>query len=733
MTSVSVEGNSRIESSTVIAQINTQAGKPLDPAIINRDVKEIFRSGFFEQVSVRQKPAGNGVAVIFSVKEKPAIKELKVVGTDAVSSDTFLEKLNLSAKKFLDRKKINVGIEEVKKYYQSKGYYGTEIEYSVKQVGTNQVDVTFNVTEGEKKVIRELSFQGNQQIDSSDLRDVLQTSRYKWWISWLTGSGVVKQEDLDTDVKELTKYYLNHGFVDVKIAEPLVEQTAEGLIIVYKISEGPVFHYRKITASGTLLDNSVAKTIEGIDSKSGDIFNAEKLHQDTFKVSDKFTDIGYAFANVDPLTSIDREQKKIDLNFQVNKGRLIHISRINISGNQKTNDNVIRRSLKINETDLFSSSKIRRSQELLQRLGYFDEVTITPEPALTEDEVDLGVSVKEGSTGSFSAGVGFSTDEGFLVNSQISENNLFGTGNSVGLNINTGSQTHSYVLSFNNPRVNDSQWSLGTQLLSTMRKYSDFDLNQTGGSVTAGYPLVFLGPEFLDDVRFSLGYELMQNKIDSVDQDAAQIIKDSEGSFLTSSVLPQLVRNTINNPLNPTKGSRQSLRMEFAGLGGDSEYWKTDVSNTFYQGLWDSPLGKFVFSQRTTFGYGEAYNGDTFPLFRRYFPGGINSVRGYDARHMGPHDANDSYYGGNKQLVGNFELIIPLVDSIGLNAVTFYDVGNAFDDEESINISDLRQAFGWGIRWRTPIAPIRLEIGYPLDPQSGDSPSVINFSFGSPM
>lgn len=730
--SVRVEGNSRIEAETILLQVSSSTGQMLDPDTVQRDIKAIYQTGFFDQVAAKQRRENGGCILVFSVQEKPAIREVRVEGNKEISTDTFKEKLNLGGKRFLDKRKIELGIEEVKKYYQSEGYYDTEVEYDLVPAKQNQVDLVFRVRENDKKVIRRIAFEGNKDISDSELKDQIKTSRYKWWISWLTGSGTVKQEELDQDVKTLTKYYLTKGHVDVRVGEPVIQETEDGLKIVFRINEGGVYNFGRIAAAGTLLENSAQKTLEGIESKPGELFNVEKLQKDAFTISEKYTDVGFAFANVDPVTNINRKDRTVDVTYMIDKGQLIRVNRINITGNEKTNDNVIRRSLKIGEGELFSSSKIRRSQELLQRLGYFDEVTITPEPTDDKNQVDLGVSVREGMTGSFSAGAGVSSGEGFIFSTRISENNLFGTGNSLAFDSSFGTTRENFILSFNNPRVSDSQWSLGTDLLSTKREFDEFDRDMQGGTVTVGYPLWFLGPEYLEDVRFSLAYQLLAVDITDVEEDAPQLVKDQAGASTSSSMTPRLIRNTIDNPLDPTKGSRQVLGVELAGLGGDQEFWLAEGSNSFYYPLWQSPIGLFVFSQRVHLGYGETFNGDPFPLFRRFFPGGINSVRGYEARRLGPNE-DGKFYGGNKELVANFDFIWPIISSIGLSGVFFYDAGNAFDDEESIDIGELKQAIGWGIRWRSPIAPIRVEVGYPLDKEEGDKSVVLNFTFGAPL
>lgn len=729
ITAIAVEGTNRVDSSSVLLQVESEIGQQFSSATIEEDIRRIYRMGFFSKVDA----VNDHGSLVFRLVERPAIREVKIEGNDELSRETVEEQLRLTSRRFLDKQKIALGVQELKKYYEQEGYYGTEIEFEIDEQSADQVDLLVKIKEGEKKVIRELAFEGNQRIATRDLRKQLQTSTYKWWISWLTGSGIVKDEDLDRDIALLNQHYLNHGYLDVKVTKPLIETNDEGIRLVYQVSEGEQYNVRTVGVSGDLVDGNSEKTLEGVEIKEGEVFNVSTVREDTFRVSEKFTDVGYAFANVEPVTKIDREARMVDLTFSVSKGELITVDEILISGNNKTRDNVIRRSLKINERELFSSSAIKRSQELLQRLGYFEEVTITPAPSEKDREVDLNVAVREGSTGTFSAGAGISSGDGFIISSRISENNLFGSGNALTLDLNTGNRRENYVLSFDNPRLNDTQWSLGLDALSVQRVYDDFDRSQIGGSIRVGYPLWFLGPDYLDDMRFGFAYELLKITIDDVEEDAPQLVMDEEGTSISSSVTPSIVRNTIDNPLFPTKGSRQTVSFETAGLGGDERFWLSQAANTLYHPLWKSPFGTFVFSHRVQFGWGESFNDDPFPLFKRFFPGGINSVRGYDSRELGPKDEEGNEYGGNKQLVTNFEMIFPIVESFGLNGVAFYDIGNAFDDGESIAYEDLRHAVGWGIRWRSPIAPIRIEFGYPLDKEEGDKSVVTNFSFGSPL
>jgi len=599
---VEIRGNVRVEEASIRIQIKTKPGTRLQPSLVEADIKEIYRTGFFDQVTAKLEKKNGTKTLVFEVLEKPAIRNVFLEGNEQVDEETLKEKLNINARRFLDRTKINASIEQAKAYYASRGYYGTQIHYDVTPVEERQVDLTLHIEEGKKKILRKVIFEGNQRTPTSELSDIIKTSSYSWWSSWITGTGTVTDEQLDNDVKALTNYFLTHGYVDVKVSKPVVEEIgdkSQDLHVTFKIYEGDVYSFQEITATGTLLNNNEAKTLEGIESKKGEVFNIEKLRHDTFTVSEKFTDIGYAFANVVPQTEIDRDRKAVRIDFQVDKGALVGINRINVTGNKKTGDNVIRRTLKIQEGEIFSSSKIKKSQELLQRLGYFDEVTITPDPSAVQDEVVLTVAVREGSTGTFSVGAGVTSGEGFVVTSRVAENNILGTGRALSFDINSGSQTQNYILSFDDPRVNDSYWSFSADALSVKRQFDDFDRKEAGGALGVGYPLWFLGEEDRDDIRFSLKYELLDIDISNVVAEAADLIKRSVGTTLSSSVTPQLVRNTIDNPLDPHSGSRQIASVEIAGLGGDQEFWLGQLGNTVYYPLWKSSVGPFLFSQRS--------------------------------------------------------------------------------------------------------------------------------------
>ncbi len=733
---IEIIGNQRVDKETVRVQLSSKPGEELNRQNVSEDIKKIYKTGFFTDVKAKVKNTLNGVVLAYFVNEKSAIRNINISGQEEFDEEEILEKLNLKDQRFLDPKKVKANIEELRKEYQDKGLYGTKVNYRIDQAPNGEVDLVVNINEGEEKRIRKIVFQGNQQLRASDLSGQIDTARYKWWSSWITGSGVANDEKLDNDKKRLTEHYLRKGFAEVKVAKPQIVDTTDGINIVYNVNEGQRYNFGEISVVGDLIDNNQNKTLDKIKSANGKTFNVDYLRQDTFGISDKFTDIGYAFANVEPLTKVNRENKTVDIAYKVSKGELTHVNKILFNGNDKTRDNVLRRNLKIQEQEVFSSSKIRRSQELLRRLGFFDEVTIVPQPTDDAQKVNLNVGVKEAQTGTFSIGAGVSSGDGVLFNGRVSENNVLGTGNSISVDVNTGTTTNNFLLSFTNPRVNDTYLSFGVSGQSVIRRFDNFDRTITGGGISLGYPLLFLGTDtdYLDDIRVSLGYQYNKIEIDNLDDDAPQLVIDQEGETTASSILPRLIRNTIDNPLDPSSGSRQVLNLEYAGLGGEENFWLVNFNNSWFYPIIETNAGDIVFSQRIKFGWGENISGDgQFPLFRRFFPGGIDTNRGFAARELGPQDENGNEFGGNKQLLGTFETIFPISQSIGLKGVLFYDVGNAFDDEESINFGELRHSVGWGFRWRSPIAPIRIEIGHPLNREEGDNSIAFNFSLGAPI
>lgn len=731
---VRVIGNQRIDTAAILAQLPRKSGN-FTQEEINKGVKAIYQTGFFDQVNAT---IVSGNILQFNVAEKPLVRKIYVEGNEEVDTDDLLPVLKLGANRFLDRYRVDTLRKSGVTYYQQKGFYDAELAASVVPVGDNQVDITFRVTEGKRLKLSSIEFRGLSALDEGDFKDAMQTKEYAWWKSWLTGSGRLNKELLEADQGAIRQVLLDKGYVDGSVSDGVIERRGDDLALVFDVVEGDQFHIGNVKVSGDLIDGDQSKTLEGIKLTSGEVFNATKLREDSFTITDKFADQGYAFANVIPNTGVNPAEKKVNLEYIVTKGKPVTVDRIQITGNKKTYDNVIRREMEIQEQEQFSSSKVKRSRELLQRLGYFNQVNVTPETIPgKEDSVNLNVNVQEGQTGQFSAGAGYSSADGVLFNARITENNIFGTGKSVDLNADIGTETNNYSLSYRDRRFQDTYLSLGVEGYRTERKYDDFDRELTGAGFIAGYPLDRMLGESLQDISASLRYDIANVDIVSVDPEAAPLIQDSKGAATSSSITPALTRNTINNPLNPTEGSQQVLSYEYGGVGGDLDYNLFSAKNTVYHPIVSLGSGTLVFSNRTRFDYGVAPDKygegpDFYPLFKRFFPGGINTIRGYESRSMGPK-VGDSEYGGNKQFINNTELIFPLVESAGIRGVVFFDIGDAFDDNQSLDFGELRKAYGAGLRWQSPLGPIRIEFGFPMDKEEGDGDMQTMFTFGAPF
>lgn len=734
--SVEIEGCRRVDAQAVQEQLEHRSGT-VTAAQIDSDVKRIYATGFFDQVSATLVDDGEKKSlkrIKYRVVEKAIVRKVFIQGNDEVDEDELSEIFTFGSARFVGKAKLHALMRQAESFYQARGYYDATLDYSMTPVADNQVDVTVLVKEGERYHIDQISFRGLKELDEDQLLDVMQTKTYKWWSSWLFGTGRLNEEMLENDRSLIRQFFYDNGLLDASISEPAIEKKDGEITIQFNVKEGQPYSVSGIQVEGDLIEESPEKTLEGITSKSGETFNASFMRADAFLISDKFSDIGYAYANVVPDTQIDAQNKQVGLVYRVDQGKPVTVRNINVRGNKKTYDHVIRREMRIDEQELYSGKKVKRSQTLLERLGYFEEVNISTDSTERDDQVDLTVNVREGSTGSFSAGAGYSTSDGAIFNMRLSEDNIFGTGKRVVANLDVGTQRENIILSYVDRRFLDSFTSMGVDLLATERMFIDFDRSMKGGSILFGYPLEEWLGEWSQDVSASVKYEYLDIDINNVDvNDAAQLVIDSQGNATASGVTPRLVRSTINNRLNPTSGSRQILQVELTGLGGSEEYYLFEAENQIYYPFWEPSFGPFVFSWRADVGYGETYDGDPFPLFRRYFPGGINSVRGFDARTLGPKDQNGNEFGGSKQLISNFEVIFPLINAAGLRGVVFYDFGEAFDDNINISLADLRRAYGFGLRWMSPLGPIRIEFGFPADRRAGEDSVVTQFSFGGPL
>lgn len=746
---VRLEGNSRVEAAAIRVHIGQPTGAPLDEDRIDRDIKAIYGMGFFDDVWVSTKPSPQGPVLVYHVKERPYVTGIEFEGIDKVIREDVEAVINVRERNILDPRQAWLGIQQARKLYTSEGYPDASIEYELRPGEDNTAEIVYSIEEGPLVRVADIRLEGVRVFKQRALRKLM-TTRSEWMLSWLTGAGLLNEDELATDVERLTAYYYDNGYIHVRVDEPFIERVDDGMVVTIRIEEGPLFKIGEITFAGQLLlpeDRLLA--ISRL--TAGGVFRASELREAIFALTEAYGDLGHAFADVVPGTRVRAEDEEVDIAFEFDGGPVVAVRRIEIRGNTKTRDHVVRRALRLQEGQRFSGSGLTRSKVRIQRSGHFETVELSTKRTGTEDEVDLLVEVKEGRTGSFSAGAGYSSDDEVLFNARIAERNLFGRGQSLVVNTDMGTIRQNFQFSFTEPWFGGRPLSLGFDLFDWQLEFDRFVRGGRGFAVRLSYPLEELGLYrlarlSLRDVRAGIEYRLEESEIDGIRRAAPPSVKAEEGARMTSSVKPVITRNTLDHPFDPTRGSRQILSAEFAGLGGDTDFLKIEASSRWFWPVYATKAGRRLVHSlgvRLGFGLGDSgASGEELPLFKRYFPGGINSVRGYDTRSLGPEeefreDDGVSYVkeaiGGSQQLIITNELIFPVLADAGLKAVVFVDAGNAFTASGGIDLGDLRYAVGWGIRWLSPMGPLRIEVGYPLDPKDGEDSSIVQFSLGAPF
>ncbi|MFN8642163.1 MAG: outer membrane protein assembly factor BamA [Candidatus Binatia bacterium] len=763
---VEIVGNQRVEDEAIRIKLKERSGGTYDPQAVDDDLRAIYKMGFFNTVTASVDRQQGQWVLTYEVSERPFIRQVHVEGNKKIDTEELEGMLHVRPTTILDPEKARQGIEEAKSAYEKKGYLDADIRYETTPVGENEVDVTFLVDEREPVRIEHIEFEGNTHFDDSDLARIMQTSE-RGILSPITGSGNLDREVLKTDTERITAFYYENGYIDVRVDEPKVERGADGLTITVKLDEGEQYHFGTIATAGETLPELDAAEQGTFEAQEGEVFKPSLLRQDINAITEAYGDRSYAFVNVTPATNIDQADHRVDVTYTITRGPAVRIDRIEISGNTKTRDKVIRRELELQEQGAFSGTSLRRSQDRLRRLGFFEDVNITTRKADAEDKLDMIVDVREGNTGAFSAGAGISSGESFLFNVRLSESNLFGRGQSIVFNADFGSIRRNISLSFTEPYFLDTPLTLGIDAFNWKLDFTQFTRGGTGGGIRTLYPFPALGLDVvrlgplgevsLLDTRLGVEYRIENAEISNVARGAATVLRAQAGSSLISSIIPRIFRDTRNNLLDPTAGSFQDFSIEIAGLGGDASFINAQSRARWYVPVWQIPkLGPLTFATGWNFGYGFGYSGSTeLPLFERYFPGGINSLRGFEVRSLGPRvdvfqqqkgniddcpfgeDAcarllNRDVIGGSQQLIFNNELIFPIVQQLGIKGVVFCDAGNAFLASQGIDFGDMRVSVGGGIRWLSPIGPLRIEYGVPLNPQSGDQIQRIQFSFGAP-
>ncbi|MCX7857435.1 MAG: outer membrane protein assembly factor BamA [Deltaproteobacteria bacterium] len=719
---IEVIGNERVDRGVVLNAIKTRENDVYDLERLREDMKNIYRTGFFSDVQIDVKETEKGKVVTFVVIERPVVKAIYIQGNKKVKTDEIKEKIKIKPNAVLNTEKVKETVDEIKKLYAGKGYYATKVEHEIVYGEAYDVTLNFKIEEAKKAYVRKIEFRGNHSFKAAELKKYMKVKE-KGMFSWFTGSGIMDEDVLEEDRKNIEAFYMDRGYAKVRTGVPEIMLSNDGktISIVMQIDEGPVYKVGKIDFSGDILGSPDALR-NSLSLRSGDLFRGSIFQKDVLKLMDFYQDRGYAFCDVIPLTSINDEEKTVDVKFDIRKNQEVYFNRINIVGNIKTKDKVVRRELKFAEGDRFSATKLSESKRKLRNTTYFKEVDMKIQRTEKPDRVNVDVVLEERPTGTLSMGVGYSTAEKIIVSGSISQDNLFGTGRKVYLDASLGSVSSDFRLTAVDPYFLDYNLSTGISLSNYRRIMDTYNYKITGGSLSLNRPLT-------DYVSLGLRYRYERNNVYDVEETASRYIKEQKGKRTTSGVTLSLAKNTIDDVLNPTQGDFGNLSVENAGgiLGGNVYFVRSIAYYGRYikAGFWDS-----TFMLKGTIGAIWPYGGRKLPVYEKFFVGGINTIRGFKYGEAGPKDEEDEVIGGKNQVIFNAEWIFPIFKPAGLKGVLFFDCGHGFDDAEGF-IKNYRFGSGFGIRWLSPLGPIRLELGFNLSPRKGEKRSVFDFMIGT--
>jgi len=721
---IRIEGNRLIEDDAILRLVKTQVGAPYQAAQLSQDLHAIYQMGYFDDIRIEVQSGPEGKFITFHVTEKPNIRRIQIYGNSHIDEEKIRENLTLTTGAILNLYQVRKNIDQIKSMYREKNYYNVEVSFEVKPVDNHQADLEFVIKEGAKVYVTQIAFEGNQSFEAKQLRKIIQTKE-KGLFFFLTESGDLDNDVLGQDVSLLTSFYQNHGYMHARVGEPKIDIKEKEIHITFKIEEGPQYKVRNVDISGDLIKPK-DELLKLLSITKETYFNREVVHQDVLALTDVYQNQGYAYAQISPRTATAPDELAVDITYTIRKQQQVFFENITISGNKRTRDKVIRRELKVIEEGLYDNQALKRSVQNLYRLDYFDDIKIDTVKGSADDKMNLNIEVAEKSTANFTFGIGYSDEEYAFVNGSIAEQNFLGKGQTLKLSALLSGNTTQYDLTFIEPWLFDIPLYFKVMAYDQDKAYTGYDRETSGAGLTIGYRV-------WDFTNFYWGYKFDKSDI-IIDPDlrdeVQDSIKDLEGNNITSSTDLSLVYDSRNRRFSATEGSKHSIYFEYAGLGGDIGYNKLTASSQKY-----FPLYKvFVGFLHGKIGY--VYENDPqkfLPDYEKFYLGGISSMRGFGYQgvaitEISSDTGKEIKAGGNTMILFNAEILFPLLPQQGVQGFLFYDTGNVYGGD--IDLSDLRQSAGLGIRWLTVIAPLQLVYGWILDRRDDEPSGRFEFSFG---
>ena len=727
---IRVEGAQRTEAGTVFSYLPVKVGESMDDDKAAAAIKALYATGFYSDVRLEVE---NNVLIVFLV-ERPAISQIDINGAKEFTKENLkdgLKSAGISEAKIFDRSILDRAEKEIKRQYTSRGFYSAKVTTTVTPIERNRISLTFTIDEGEVSKIVDINIIGASAFSESTLLKEFELTTGGWF-SWFTKDDQYSKQKLSGDLEKLKSYYLNRGYLEFNIESTQVSITPdkEKIYITVNITEGPVYKISDIKFQGELkITEEEMRAL--LLFKSGETFSRQRIVDSVKRISDRLGNDGYSFATITPVPEPDRANKTASFTMFVDPGRRVHIRRINVQGNSRTRDEVVRREMRQLESAWYSNEKIARSKERLERTSFFEDITIeTPSVPGSNDQVDLNVTVKERNTGSLQFGVGYSSAEKLTISASVSQANIFGSGNQLSFRVNNSTISKAYEVSYLNPYwtvdgiargFDVYQRDLNTDKLTT----GSYNSKSTGVGVRFGVPVT----EY-DGINFGLGFERTVLGLDSV---SPQRYIDYVNTFGTRS-------DTFRGSLGFSRDTRDSIYFPRNGYlieaggeiglpGGDVKFYRFQSKAQYLRPIW----GPIVLNLNAEFGYANGYGGKPLPFFKNFYAGGVDSVRGFEQSSLGPKDVNGDFIGGNRRIVGNIELLFPMPGVKGDKSVrlsTFVDFGNVFAANEKIRLGDLRSSVGFAVSWFSPVGPLKFSLAKPIRQKATDKVERFQFLLG---
>jgi len=735
---IRVEGIQRTEAGTVFSYLPVKVGETMNDDLASQAIKSLYGTGFFKDVRIEAEDD----VLIVTVQERSAISQIDFSGNKSFPTDKMkegLKQIGITEGQIFDKSQLDRAEQEIKRQYLSQGKYGATVKATVSPLERNRVAVRFDIEEGVVSKIRDINIVGNQAFSTEDLRaEFLLTTPN--WMSWWNKDDQYSKQKLNADLETLRSFYMNRGYLEFNIDSTQVSITPDkkDIYITVNITEGEKYTISEVKLAGeTLVPEEELRLLMQV--QAGDTFSREKVTQTSKAISDRLSDDGYAFSNVNPVPELNKEQHTAAFTFFVDPGKRVYVRRINIVGNTRTRDEVIRREVRQLESAWYASNKINRSKERIRRTDYFSDVNVeTPAVPGTSDQVDLNISVVEKSTGSVQFGAGLSSSQGVVFGVTVNQNNFLGTGNRVSAQVNTGKYNTVYSLSFTDPYFTPDGVSRGIDLYrrdvdtSRLNNVGSYQSSSYGAGLRFGIPL-----NERDGINFGIATDFTTIDLNS---DSPKRYRDycglnSSGCSSDSVVLSAgWTHDSRDTVFFPTKGVLQRLTAEVSLPVLDLEYYKVDYKQSWYKEVFSG----YTFMLNGEIGYADTYGNEKYPFFKNYYMGGVSSVRGYQNGTLGPKDydpvTNRQYsVGGTKRLLGNAELFFPvpgLKNSTQFKMSAFVDAGNVYGSNESYSLGDLRYSAGIGASWISPFGPLKVVYAKALNSEAGDDTQTIQFQMG---